>query len=120
MGLLRPLMALEAAAFAAAALVHSGVIIGGFEDPAAATAESIIGLVLVGGAKLAWSRPAWTRRIAVSAQSFALVGSIIGLYLNLVVGPGTVPDLVFHAGIVITLVIGLVLAVRATPDGGAG
>jgi hypothetical protein len=34
------------------------------------------------------------------------------------VGPGTVPDLVFHAGIVITLVIGLVLAARARPDGG--
>jgi hypothetical protein len=112
-------MAIEAAAFAAAALVHSGVIIGGFEDPAAATAESIIGLVLVGGAMLAWSRPTWTRRIAVSAQGFALAGSIIGLYLNLAVGPGTVPDLVFHAGIVITLVIGLGLAVRA-PDSWRG
>jgi len=120
MGRLRRLMALEAAAFAAAALVHSGAIIGGLEDPAAATAESIIGLVLVGGAILAWSRPAWTQRIAISAQGFALAGSLIGLYLNLVVGPGTLPDLAFHAGIVVTLVIGLVLAVRATPGGEAG
>jgi len=117
---LRRLMAIEAAAFAAAALVHSGVIIDGFEDPAAATAESIIGLVLVGGAMLAWSRATWTRGIAISAQGFALAGSIIGLYLNVAVRRGTVPDLMFHAGIVITLVIGLVLAVRATPDGGAG
>jgi hypothetical protein len=113
-------MALEAAAFAAAALVHSGVIIDGYEDPAAATAESIIGLVLVGGAMLAWSRPTWTRVIAISAQGFALAGSVIGLYLNLAVGPGTVPDLVFHAGIVIVLVIGLVLPVRATPNGELG
>lgn len=113
MAFLRGLLATEAAAFAAAALVHSGVIIGGFEDPAAATAESIIGLVLVGGALLAWSRPSWTRRVALAVQGFALAGSLIGLYLAVRgVGPNTVPDLVFHVGIVVTLVVGLILAAR--------
>ena len=116
MEFLRRLLSIEAAAFAAAAIVHTGALIGGFEDPAAATAESIIGLVLVSGALLAWSHPSWTRRIALAAQGFALAGSLIGLYLAVRgVGPNTVPDLVFHFGIVVTLVIGLVLAARRGP-----
>ncbi len=114
-GFLRRLMAIEAAAFAAAALVHTGVLIGGFEDPAAATAESVIGLVLVGGAILAWSRPTWTRVVALGAQGFALAGSLIGLYLAIVTTT-TVPDLVFHVGIVVTLIVGLVIAARASDD----
>lgn len=113
MEFLRRLLTIEAAAFAAAAIVHSGSLIGGFADPAAATAESIIGLVLVSGALLAWSRPTWTRRIALAVQGFALAGSLIGLYLAVRgVAPNTVPDIVFHVGIVLTLIVGLILAAR--------
>jgi hypothetical protein len=114
MAFLRRLLAIEAAAFAAAALVHTGVLVGGFEDPAAATAESIIGLVLAGAAVLAWSRPEWTRPVAIVAQGVALAGSLVGLYLVVRgVGPSTVPDVVFHVGIVATLAYGLVRAVRS-------
>lgn len=114
MAFLRRLLAIEAAAFAAAALVHTGVVVDGFTDPAAATAESVIGLVLAVGAVLAWTRPDWTRIVALAAQGFALAGSLIGLYLAVRgVGPNTVPDLVFHVGIVATLMYGTVAAWRA-------
>lgn len=113
MAFLRRLLALEAVAFAAAALVHTGVIFRASVDPGAAIAESVIGLVLAGGAVLTWTRPDWTRPVAIGAQGFALAGSLIGLYLAVRgVAPNTVPDLVFHAGIVAVLAYGLVRAVR--------
>jgi len=113
MAFLRRLLAIEAAAFAAAALVHTGVIIRGSTDPGAATAESIIGLVLAVGAVVTWSRPDWTRPVAIAAQGFALAGSLIGLYLAVRgAAPNTVPDLVFHAGIVLVLASGTVAAWR--------
>jgi hypothetical protein len=111
MAFFRRLLAIEAAAFAAAALIHTGVVVGGFTDTAAATAESIIGLVLAVAAGLTWSRPEWTRPVALAAQGFALAGSLIGLYLAVRgVGPSTMPDIVFHAGIVLTLAYGTVAA----------
>ena len=102
------LLVLEAAAFALAALVHFGVLATGFEDQAAGTAESIIGIVLIAGAGIATAQPGWTRPIAIAVQGFALLGSLIGLTLAITVGPTTIPDLVFHAGIVIVLAWGLV------------
>lgn len=117
MPFLRRLMAIEAAAFAAAALVHSGVLIGGFESGAAATAESVIGLVLISGAVLAWSRPSLTRPTALAAQGFALAGSLVGLYVVAIgIGPNTVPDVIFHIAIVLTLAVGLVRAAGAAPE----
>lgn len=115
MTFLRRLLAIEAAAFAAAALVHTGVLVRGSVDPGAAIAESIIGLVLAIGAVLTWTRPEWTRRVAIGAQTFALAGSLVGLYLGLRgLAPSTLPDLVFHVGIVLTLAYGVIRAIRWT------
>ena len=110
----RPLLVFEAAAFAAAALIHSGVLIGGLEDPGAAGVELVIAIVLAGAAIIIWGIPAWTRSVALGAQGFALAGSLIGLSLVVFVGPATAFDLFFHVGAVLVLIIGL-LAARAVP-----
>jgi hypothetical protein len=113
----RPLLVFQAAAFAAAALVHSGIPIGGLEDPGAAGAELVIAIVLAGAAIIIWGIPAWTRSVALGAQGFALAGSLIGLSLVVFVGPATAFDLFFHVGAVLVLIIGL-LAARAVPRRG--
>jgi hypothetical protein len=116
---LRRLLFVEAAAFLAASLVHSGVLIRGDEHPGAMTAEGIIGAVLLVGGLLATALPGRTRLIAGATQAFALLGSLVGLYLAIRgVGPNTVPDLVFHAGIVITLAVGLIATVRIGDSAG--
>jgi hypothetical protein len=112
MTLLRPLLIIEAAAFAVASLAHFGIIVDGFEDSAAGTAEGIIGAVLFAGWILVSSRPAWTRPVAIGAQAFALAGTLIGLTLVIRgIGPSTLPDLVFHVGIAILLAAGLVIGI---------
>lgn len=103
----------EAVTFAAAALVHVGVGIDGYEHREAGLAESVIGAVLLIGLALTWVRPAWTRRVGLVTQGFALLGTLVGLFTIVVgVGPRTVPDIVYHVAIVAVLVWGLVVAKR--------
>jgi FtsH-binding integral membrane protein len=104
----------EAATFIAAALAHSGVLVEGYEHREARIAESVIALVLLMGLVLSWVRPAWTRKAGIASQVFALVGTLVGLFTIVVgVGPQTTPDIAYHIGIVVVLVWGLVVAVRA-------
>jgi hypothetical protein len=111
---IRRFMSFEAAAFLAASLVHGGVLIDGFEHRQAATAEMVIGIVLLVGLAITSIRPAWTRRVGVGGQGFALLGTFVGMAMIAIgVGPRTIPDVVFHAGLVVLLVSGLIVAVRA-------
>lgn len=114
--IVRAFLVVEAAAFLAASAVHAGVLVNGFEDPAASMAERVIGAVLLAGLALIWMRPRWTRRVGLAVQGFALIGDLVGLALAIRVGPTTVPDVVFHAAMVVLLVAGLVVTAR----GGAG
>jgi hypothetical protein len=108
----------EAAAFVAAALVHAGVLPLGYEHEGAYVPEGIIGAVLLAGFALTWALPVRMPAIGIAAQGFALMGSLIGLYVGLIgVGPHTVPDFVFHAGIVLALLSGLVVATRQAQVG---
>ncbi len=114
------LMLFEALTFIAAALVHFGVLVHGYEHPQARVAESVIALVLLVSAGVAWVRPAWTRDAGLAGQGFALLGTLVGLFtIAIGVGPRTVPDLTYHAFIVIVLVWGLTVAAR-TRGSGAG
>ena len=115
---MRRLLLFEAATFIVACLVHSGLIVSGYEHARARIAEAVLATVLVVGAAITWMRPAWTRTAAVTAQTIALIGTLIGIFTIVIgVGPRTVPDIVYHVGILVVLVTGLAIAQR-TPRSG--
>jgi hypothetical protein len=110
---IRLFLLFEGAAFAAASAVHAGVLIDGYRHERARTAESVIAAVLIAGLALTWLRPAWTRGVAIAAQGFALVGTLVGVFTIAVgIGPRTVPDVVYHVAIVALLAWGLAAARR--------
>lgn len=107
---------LEAAIFAVAALVHFGILLDGFAHRRAAIAESVIAVVLLAGAAVASIQPSRTRSVGLAVQIFALLGTLLGLVMVAIgVGPRTMPDAVYHLGMVVVLFWGLVLAARAAP-----
>ena len=110
----RRFLLVEAAAFITAAVIHGGWLISGYEHREARIAESIIAAVLLGGAAIAWGRPAWTRSVGLFAQGFALFFTLVGVtMIALGVGPRTGPDILYHIAIVAVLVWGIVVARRA-------
>jgi hypothetical protein len=115
---IRLFLLLEGVSFVTAGLVHFGVLTDVDQDPQAATAESTIAAVLLVGFGLTWVWPARARAIGLAAQAFALTFTVVGAYLSVVgIGPHTVPDVVFHVGILLALVWGLVVAARgASPQ----
>jgi hypothetical protein len=118
--LLPRLLLFEAATYAIASLVHFGVLIRGFEHDRAGTAEAIIAAVLLAGLATTLLRPGWTRSAAFLAQLFALIGTFVGLFSIVVgFGPRTVPDVAYHAAIVVVLLVGLVVTWRS-PVGANG
>jgi hypothetical protein len=109
----------QAATYAAAALIHFGIIMSGYEHEKAGIAETIIAAALFAGAAYAWFRPSSSRPAALTAQAFALLLTLVGIFTIIVgVGPRTVPDIVYHAAIVLILLAGLALAARAPTDRG--
>lgn len=111
--MLRSLLLFEAAAFILAAMTHLGLFVEGYAHRKAATAESVIAVVLLLGLALTYFRPGSARRIALAVQGFALFGTFVGLFtIAIGIGPRTTPDMIFHAGIVIALIAGLIAAVR--------
>jgi hypothetical protein len=113
---IRLILLFEAAAFFAASLVHSGVLIHGYEHEGARVAEGVIGAVLLLGFALTWGGEAWARRAALASQVFALLGTAVGLFTVIIgVGPRTVPDVIYHVAIVLVLIMGLVAMKREFP-----
>ena len=111
---IRLFMLVEAASFTAASLVHSGVWITSYEHAQASLAEGVIAAVLFAGLGFSLVRQDWTRPVGLAAQGFALLGTLVGLFtIAIGVGPRTVPDLAYHALIVVVLVWGLIVAARA-------
>jgi hypothetical protein len=112
--ILRLLLLVEAATFIAAASVHAGVLIRGFEHREARIAETVIAGVLLAGATMTWIRPTLARTAALAAQGFALVGTLIGIFtIAIGIGPRSALDIVYHIAIVAVLAWGLVVAWRA-------
>ena len=86
---IRLFLGLEAAIFIAAALIHFEVVLDGYNDQEAGTAESVIAVVLLAGLLTSLLRPDRTRRAGIIAQGFALAGTFVGLTLLFTVGPRT-------------------------------
>lgn len=121
---LRLLLLFEASTFMAAAAIHFGALVEGYQHQRAGTAETVIAIVLLAGLALTWRRPPWPRRAAIGAQAIAALGVLVGLFTIAVgVGPRTIPDLAYHLTILAVLVVGLALALRgdtASPRGRHG
>lgn len=104
----------EAATFLVAAMIHKGFLVEGYAHAQAHVAESIIAAVLIGGLLLTFFLPAWTRRVGLIVQGFALLGTLVGIFTIIVgVGPRTTPDVIYHVAIVAVLICGLLVARRA-------
>ncbi|TCU13457.1 hypothetical protein EV132_112155 [Rhizobium sullae] len=107
--LVKMLLAFEAFLFAAASLVHAGLLFGGYEHWRAATAEGVIAAVLVFGLFARLIRPASARVTALAVQVFALLGTLIGAFtIAIGIGPQTTVDHAFHLFLLAVLASGLV------------
>jgi hypothetical protein len=114
---IRYLLMLQGVSFVLAGLVHRGVVVRGYEHAQAAVAETVIGAVLLGGLVFTWLRPHWVRAVGVSAQGFALLGTLVGVVMISVgVGPRTAPDVAYHAAMLMLLFAGLTVTVRSGRD----
>jgi hypothetical protein len=99
-------MLVEAVTFAIASVLHFGVLesfIG------AAIPEAIIAVVLGAGAIAVMRRPAGSWWVALTTTLFALAGVIIGLSVILRSHVSRPADLTYHASILVTLLITVVL-----------
>jgi hypothetical protein len=111
--IVRRFMAIEAASFAIAALIHSGLLISGYQHRAARNAESVIAAVLLAALAGTWARPASTRAFGLAGQGFALLGTTVGLFTVAIgIGPRTVLDVVYHISIYLVLLWGLFVTLR--------
>jgi hypothetical protein len=112
---IRLMLGLEAAIFFIAALIHFEVLFDGYPDREAATAESIIGFVLLAGLVFVTLVPSRTRMVALIVQGFALAGTFVGLTLLFTIGPITSLDVVIHLVMVAVLITGLVITWSTRP-----
>jgi hypothetical protein len=103
------LMIVEAATFLVASLLHLTVE----WEPAAAGPEAVIGLVVAAGAACVLVGLRRARAIALWTSGFATFGTLVGI-TSITAGPGprSVPDLAYHAVILTTLAVSLVLLAR--------
>lgn len=117
----RVLIGAAAGSLLIASLVHSGLLVEGYRHQQAATAEGVIAMVMLIGLALTWSPAPWSARAAVGTLGFGLLGTLVGIFTIVIgVGPRTVPDVVYHIGLLAALAAGLFLAVRTATGGRAG
>jgi ABC-type uncharacterized transport system permease subunit len=111
--LVRGFLAVEALSFYAAALLHSGRLVASHFHAKAATAESVIGTVLLVGLLTSLAAPRLSRAAGLFAQGFALLGTCVGIFTIVIgIGPRTPLDFALHAGFIALLVTGLVRVSR--------
>jgi hypothetical protein len=120
MGTNRRYLTVEALAFFAAALVHSGYLVPGYRHGAARIAETVLALALLAGLALGMARPPLARTAGLAAQIFALLGTLVGIFTMIVgVGPQSTPDVIYHLVMVALLGWGLAAIARVPAASGA-
>jgi hypothetical protein len=103
--------------FLAAAAIHAGLLVGGYEHREARIAETVIAAVLLAGVIVASFGPVWARRAGLAAQGFALAGTVIGIVtIAIGIGPRSLADVIYHVIILCVLIYGVTLALRARPS----
>ena len=110
---MRTLLLAQATAFLIGCVVHSGLLMAGYEHRQASIVEAVLALVLYAAAVMSWIKPAWTRSDALATQGIALLGTLIGIFSIFAgKGPSTGADIVYQLVVVALLVWGLGLANR--------
>ncbi|MCQ1853302.1 hypothetical protein [Neorhizobium galegae] len=104
----------ETCLYAIASLTHAGFLVEGHGHRQAMIAEAVIAAILLLGLLSVRLRRPWSRVAATSAQSLALLGTLVGAFTIAVgVGPQTTLDYVTHVVMILILVSGLVWLVRS-------
>ncbi len=116
--LIQLFLIVQFAIFVFAASAHFSLF-GDRDDPGAGTAESVIAIVLLAGLVLTLMRPDDARTIALAAQGFALLGTLVGVTLVITVGPRETFDVVVHLIMLALLIAGLAVTYRAPQEPGA-
>lgn len=107
------ILLVEAIVFAVAALIHTGLLVEGYEHDEARDAESVVATVLFLGFLVAWRRSSWTKTAGILTQGFALLGTSIGFFTIIVgLGPQSILDVAYHLTITAVLIWGLIVSTR--------
>lgn len=107
------MLLVEAIVFAAAALVHAGLLIEGYEHREARLVESVLATVLFLGFLSAWRHSRWAKTAGILAQGFALFGILIGVLTIIAgLGPQSTFDVAYHLAISAVLIWGLIVSIR--------
>jgi hypothetical protein len=110
---MRVFLAVGAIAFAAASLVHKGILFDGYQHFQAGVAEGVIAAVLAVGLVAGLVSPRLARAAGLAAQGFALLGTCVGITMIAIgVGPQTSFDVALHAFFVTLLIAGLFVTAR--------
>jgi ABC-type uncharacterized transport system permease subunit len=106
-------LGVEAVSFAAASLVHAGVLLDGYQHFQASVAEGVIAVVLVLGLVAGAVSARGIRVAGLAAPGFALLGTCVGMVMIAIgVGPQSRFDVALHAGFVTLLAAGLAVTLR--------
>lgn len=111
---LKGLLVAETLAFTGAALIHKGILGASYVHSKASTAEIVIALVLASCLFIMLTMPQRARLAALAGQGFALLGTLVGIFVTLIgIGPQGSADMAFHIAVLVLLILGLTSAWRA-------
>jgi hypothetical protein len=113
----RVLIVVAAASLIVASLIHLEVLMEGYRDQGAGIAEAVIGGVMLVGLAFTWLPGRRGRWAGVATLGFGLLGTLVGLFTVIIVGPSTLPDLVYHVALTAWLIVGVTVAWRGVSGG---